>query len=109
MMADLFIIVVAAAIAAVPAILVRSGHFWSAGLIFVGWLGTAIWAWNVSTDMRHPDYAWSYEGGDPYQIFAVQTVLFGLPIYLLGAFVGLAVRFLRDRTPNKKPENEIES
>jgi vacuolar-type H+-ATPase subunit I/STV1 len=108
-MAELVIILVAAGIAAVPAILVRSGYFWSAGLIFAGWLAAAIWAWNVSTDTRHPDYAWAYEGGDAYQIFAVQTVLFGLPLYLLGAFVGLAVRCWRDRTPDKPSANEIES
>lgn len=105
-MANLAILVAALSIVGIAAILVRRGFFWSAGLAFAGWLASAIWAWRSSTDTRHPDYSLAGVGGDPLLIFAVNTLLFGLPLYMLGAVIGLAIRFWRADTPSQPPNSE---
>jgi hypothetical protein len=92
-MGDMGIWLVVAMVAVLPATLCWKGCFWTAGLISFIWIGIAIWAWNSSTDMRHPDYSLAAEGGDPRMIFAIGTVLYGLPIYLLGAVFGCALHF----------------
>ena len=79
-----------AGIAVFPALLCWIGRFWTAGLFAIVWLGSAIWAWSNATDTRHLDYALAADGGDTGMIFAVGTVLYGLPIYSLGALIGLA-------------------
>ncbi|MFZ1339202.1 MAG: hypothetical protein WAS26_09145 [Paracoccaceae bacterium] len=95
--------VLSAGIACLSALLCWRGYFMSTALIFLGWLGIAIWAWRSSTDTRHLDYALAADGGDAGMIFAINTLLIGLPAYFLGASAGCLLYFRRRVGPSSLP------
>ena len=71
------------------------GRFTLAGLILLSALAAVIWAFATSTDTRHPDYAWSWDGGDPQLVFAAATAFFFLPVFFLGGALGTFAYFVR--------------
>jgi hypothetical protein len=93
----------AAGIAIAPMCLCWKARFWSTALLALIWIVAAIWAWSSATDARHLDYALSAEDGDPAMIFAVGTVFYGLPLYVLGALLGCVLHFRGRNAPSSLP------